>query len=56
MFEQATVTITAKRYSELAAKEERLRLLENALRTRSGYTDIEGVKTIFELQEKGNQE
>lgn len=53
MFEQAIVTITAKRYSELAAKEERLRLLENALRMKSGYTDIDCVKTIFDLQEKG---
>ena len=46
------ITIPQKRYDELVAKEERLRLLEESLRNKEKYSSVEDVKEIFGLNKK----
>lgn len=50
------VEISMERYSELIAKEERLKLLENAVKTQSDFACLAEIKKIFGLEErKGKQ-
>lgn len=44
--------IEPKRYEELVAKEERLRLLEEAITKRCGYSNIDELKDIFNLKKE----
>lgn len=46
-----TIIIERKRYDELVKKEEKLRLLTNALNS-STYWDIANLKAIFATEEK----
>ena len=50
------VEISSKRYSELIASEERLRLLEQAIKSMSEYDVIKPIKQVFCLTEKGETE
>lgn len=50
------IKVKIERYEELVAKEEKLRLLEEALKAQSGYTDIDTVKRLFGLQEETNND
>lgn len=38
------------RYEDLVASETRLSLLENALKSKSGYCDIDDIKNIFDIK------
>lgn len=44
--------VESDRYNELLAKEERLKLLENAIRITASYSDISQLKTIFGLNDE----
>lgn len=44
--------VTESRYNELIAKEERLRLLENAITQKGDYDSISDIKTIFNLKKE----
>lgn len=46
------VEISHKRYDELLHKEERLRLLESAITEKDDYSNIEDIKTIFNLKKE----
>lgn len=46
-----TITIERKRYDELVKKEEKLKLIINALNTLT-YWDIHTIRAIFEINEE----
>ena len=46
------VEIEPRRYDELVAKEERLRLLEKAIADKKNYDSISDIKTIFNLEKE----
>lgn len=46
------VEVEPRRYDELVAKEERLRLLEEAITRKGDYDTIADIKKIFNLVEK----
>ena len=46
-----TITIERKRYDELVKREEKLKLIINALNTLT-YWDIHTIRAIFEIGEK----
>ena len=46
------IVVEQSRYDELIAKEERLRLLDTALREMSVYTDVYSLRRIFGVEEK----
>lgn len=43
------VEVSHRRYDELVAKEERLRLIEAVLRKKDNYENINDIKLIFDL-------
>ena len=47
---EPSVYLYLPRIEELVAKEERLKLLENALASESGYVDIDKIKKIFDIK------
>lgn len=46
------IEVEASRYAELIAKEEKLRLLENALSTHENYSNLDPLKKYFEITEE----
>ena len=50
IYMDASVYLYLPRIEELVAKEERLKLLENALASESGYVDIDKIKKIFGIK------
>lgn len=47
---EPSVYLYLPRIEELVAKEERLKLLENALKSKSGYINIDEIKNIFDIK------
>lgn len=56
----ATVEVDLLRYDELLAKEERLRMLESAIKRQSDYSTLLDIKKVFDLAveatEKDNEQ
>lgn len=51
LFKGTTIyEVEPKRYDELIAKEERLKLLEKAISQKRGYETVEDIKKIFNLK------
>ena len=48
--EAPVIEITTKRYEQLIAAEKELQLLKNALKSKPGYTDINEIKRIFNIE------
>lgn len=46
------IEIDRERYEELIAKEERLRMLEEAITNKDNYDNIKDIKTIFNLEKE----
>ena len=46
------VEVEPRRYDELVRKEERLNLLENAIKQKDDFSNIEDIKTIFNLKKE----
>lgn len=46
------VELDGERYDELIAKEERLRIIETALSTVSGYSDVDTIKKMLGIKER----
>lgn len=48
--EAPVIEITTKRYEQLIAKEKELQLLKNALNATLGYTGLDEIKRIFNIE------
>ena len=50
--ETSIIEVDRERYDELVAKEERLRLLEDAITQKGDYESISDIKTMFNLKKE----
>ena len=48
--EAPVIEITTKRYEQLIAEEKELQLLKNALNATLGYTGLDEIKRIFNIE------
>lgn len=54
MAQQITVEVDIKRYEQLIQAEQKLSMLETALSKKEGYSNIDDIKEIFNIQKGKN--